>query len=77
MYVEIDRMANTYKRCGPKPGDCGIHEITSIQQSGEYTNVIVGSGGTLFKYGSSGRFTDIATQAPQTFVSGGKCEPIN
>lgn len=76
MYVEIDAKAKTYKRCGPTPGDCGTHDITAIGMSGDYTNVTVGPGGTLFKYGPGGRFTDIATQAPQTFVSGGTCAPI-
>lgn len=76
MYVEIDVKAKSYKRCGPKPGDCDAHPITAMATSGDYTNLTVGAGGTMFRHGPGGRFIDIATQAPQTFVSGGKCLPV-
>jgi hypothetical protein len=76
MYVEIDRVAGTYRRCGPKPGDCESHPITYLSQATGYQNVVIGEGGTLFKLGPTGRFTDIATLGPQVFVSEGKCAPL-
>lgn len=76
MYVIIDKPSMTYKRCGPKPGDCQSYEIDNISPGPGYQNVVSAAHGFLFKFGPTGSFTDIVTQGPQTFISDGKCERI-
>jgi hypothetical protein len=77
MYVEIDKAAMTYKRCGPKIGDCTPAEINFIGPPFGFQSLSAAGGTVLFKYQGNGRFVDIATQGPETFVSEGKCKPAN
>lgn len=77
MYVEIDKAAMAYRRCGPTPGDCDEHKITALGYATGYQNAVLADNGVLFKYGPGGRFTDLATQGPQTFVSDGKCVTVD
>lgn len=74
MYIEISKPEMTYKRCGPKAGDCGTYRIEFLGQPYGYQNIVIEGGGTIFKLGPRGQFTDIATQGPQTFVSEGECK---
>ena len=77
MYVEIDKQAMAYRRCGPTPRDCEEFKISAFGYAAGYQNAVLADNGVLFKYGPGGRFTDIATQGPQTFVSAGKCVAID
>lgn len=77
MYVEIDKQAMAYRRCGPAVGDCDEFKISAFGYAAGYQNAVLADNGVLFKYGPGGHFTDIATQGPQTFVSDGKCVAVD
>lgn len=77
MYVEIDKQAMAYRRCGPTPGDCDEFKISAFGYAAGYQNAVLADNGVLFKYGPGGHYTDIATQGPQTFISDGKCATVD